>query len=131
MAEYGVMVGAGSLRDQQPGSVTVPHRWTDQGVTVRAAFTGAHLLHLAVAGCVLNDVYREAEQVDLVVRGVRVTADGGFDTETWRSTGIRYHVEVDTDASQDAVHELLARVDAVAEIPEALRAGMQVDSGRG
>jgi hypothetical protein len=29
-------------------------------VTVRADFTGAHLLHLAVAGCVLNDLYREA-----------------------------------------------------------------------
>jgi hypothetical protein len=28
------------------------HRWTPGGVTVEAGFTGGHLLHLAVAGCV-------------------------------------------------------------------------------
>jgi uncharacterized OsmC-like protein len=64
------------------------HRWTPGGVKVEADFTGGHLLHLAAAGCVLNDLYREAEALGIELKGVRVTAAGGFDTATWRSTGI-------------------------------------------
>jgi len=41
---------------------------------VKAAFTGAHLLRLAAAGCLLNDVYREAVEMGMEIRGVRVTA---------------------------------------------------------
>jgi hypothetical protein len=41
-------------------AIRFPHRWIPGGVTVEADFTGAHLLHLAAAGCLLNDVYREA-----------------------------------------------------------------------
>lgn len=48
----------------------------DEGVAVEVTFTGAHLLHLSAAGCVLNDVYREATQA------------GDFESETWWSTGI-------------------------------------------
>jgi hypothetical protein len=86
-------------------------------VTVQAAFTGAHLLHLAAAGCVLNDVYREAERLGITIHGVRVHAWGGFDTESWRSTGIGYDVEVDSPAPAKGVDALLAAVDAVAEVP--------------
>jgi hypothetical protein len=126
MAEYDVVVAAGSFRTADPAAVRFPHRWTPEGVTVEAPFTGAHLLNLAAAGCVLNDVYREAGPLGVTVRGVRVTASGGFDDE-WRSTGIRYAVEVDTDAPADAVSALLRRVDEVAEIPKALRVGATVD----
>jgi uncharacterized OsmC-like protein len=106
--------------------VRFAHRWTVEGVTVEAAFTGAHLLHLSVAGCVLNDVYREAESRGVEVRGVRVTATGDFDTESWRSTGIVYRVEVDSPGGQESLGELLTVVDAVAEIPRAVRAGAPV-----
>jgi hypothetical protein len=49
---------------------------------VEADFTGAHLLHLAAVGCVLNDVYREAATLGIGLQGVRVTAVGGFDAAT-------------------------------------------------
>jgi hypothetical protein len=126
MPDYQVVVGAGSLRSTAPEAVAFPHRWTPEGVTVEAPFTGAHLLHLAAAGCVLNDVYREAEPLDLAVRGARVEAWGDFDTATWSSTGIRYAIEIDTDASPGDLAALLERVDEVAEIPKALRAGAKV-----
>ena len=126
MGDYDVVVGAGSLRDEGPDTVTFPHRWTPQGVSVRAAFTGAHLLHLAAAGCVLNDAYREAERLGIGLAGVRVVATGGFDTGTWASTGIEYTVEVDADAAPEAISELLQVVDAVAEIPRSIRAGAPV-----
>ena len=129
MGDFRVAAGAGTLAGSAAGAVHFPHPWTAGGVTVESAFSGAHLLHLATAGCVLNDVYREAERLDITVRGVRVTASGGFDLETWQSTGIEYGVEVDGPGSPDEVRELLRAVDAVAEIPRAIRAGASVWRG--
>ena len=107
-----------------------PHRWTDEGVTVETAFTGAHLLHLAAAGCVLNDVYREAVASDIAVDGVRVTASGDYDMDTWASTGITYAVEIDSPAGADAIADLLDTVDQVAEIPRSIRHGAPVERQR-
>ena len=119
-------VGAGTMRSDSSAAVRFPHRWTPGGVSVEADFTGAHLLHLAAAGCVLNDIYREAQALGIGVTGVRVTAVGGFDTATWQSTGIDYSVEVSSDASADQLTHLLEVVDQVAEIPQAIRAGASV-----
>ena len=123
---FDVVASAGSLRAGGDGVLALAHRWTGAGVAVEADFTGAHLLHLAAAGCVLNDVYREAERLGVAVDGVRVTAAGGFDPDSWASTGIGYAVEIDSAAPPDEVARLLAVVDEVAEIPRALRAGAAV-----
>ncbi len=58
--------------------------------------------------------------------GVRVTAAGGFDAATWQSIGIDYSVDVSSDAPADRLAHLLAVVDQVAEIPQAIRAGATV-----
>lgn len=123
---FDVGVGAGTLR-RESDSASFPHRWTPEGVSVDAAFTGGHLLHLAAAGCVLNDVYREADRLGIVVDGVRVSASGGFDTETWSSTGITYSVQIDSPAPDEDLEGLLGTVDSVAEIPRAIRAGATVE----
>jgi uncharacterized OsmC-like protein len=95
-------------------------------VTVDAAFSGAHLLHLAAAGCILNDIYREAATLGIQVDGVRVSATGGFDTDTRTSTGITYSVEVGSPASAQELARLLDLVDDIAETPRAIRAGATV-----
>ncbi len=123
---FEVVVGAGTMMSATGAVVRFPHRWTPGGVTVAADFTGAHLLHLAAAGCVLNDVYREAAALGVELTGVRVTAAGGFDTGTWQSTGIGYAVEVSSGAPAEDLARLLAVVDEVAEIPRAIRAGASV-----
>ena len=123
---FDVVVGAGSLRSTADAVVRFEHRWTTDGVTVEAAFTGAHLLHLATAGCVLNDLYREAATLGIQLDGVRVRATGGFDPDTWTSTGIAYTVDLRSPATPEDLAHLLAVVDAVAEIPRALRAGTEV-----
>jgi uncharacterized OsmC-like protein len=110
-------VSAGTMMSGSAASVSFPHRWTPGGVTVEADFTGAHLLHLAAAGCVLNDLYREAAALGIGLHGARVTAAGGFDPATWQSTGISYSVEVSSDASAAQLGQLLEAVDRVAEIP--------------
>jgi len=127
MVDFEVVVGAGTLRSPSEAAVRFPHRWTSEGVTVEAQFTGGHLWVLAPAGCVLNDVYREAAALDVPVSGVRVRAVGRLSEETWRSEGIRYTVDVDSTAPASAVADLLARVDVVAEIPKALRAPSAVE----
>jgi len=126
MDQFAVVAGAGSLRSAAGAAVHFPHRWTPGGVTVEAEFTGAHLLHLAAAGCVLNDLFREAAALGVPLAGARVTASGGYDTGSWSSTGIAYAVELDSAASPEAIARLLARVDEVAEIPRAIRAGAPV-----
>jgi uncharacterized OsmC-like protein len=130
MGDFDVVVGAGTLRSTGAGVVSLPHQWTPEGVTVQATFTGAHLLHLAAAGCVLNDVYREASRLAVPVRGVRVTASGGFDTSTWQSTGITYAVNIDSPAPASELDALLDVVDSVAEIPRSIRAGAPVERAR-
>jgi uncharacterized OsmC-like protein len=123
---FEVAVSAGTLMSASGTAVHFPHRWTPEGVTVEADFTGGHLLHLAAAGCVLNDLYREAAALGIELKGVRVGAAGGFDTATWQSTGIDYCVEVVSDAAAGELARLLEVVDDVAEIPRAIRAGATV-----
>ena len=107
---FEVTASAGTLMSESGTAVRFPHRWTPGGVSVEADFTGGHVLHLAVASCILNDIYREAAALSIGVTGVRVTAAGGFDTATWQSTGIDYSVEVSSDAPADQVAQLVATV---------------------
>jgi uncharacterized OsmC-like protein len=126
---YVAVVAAGSLRSEAESAARFPHRWTEDGVTVETDFTGAHLLHLAAAGCVLNDLYREAAALGLAIDGVRVAATGDFG-DGWASTGIRYAIELDSPESEAVLTRLVEVVDEVAEIPRALRAGASVHRGR-
>ncbi len=121
---FEVTVGAGTM--MTGSAIRFPHQWTPGGVTAEADFTGGHLLHLAVADCVLNDLYREAAALGIELKGARVVAAGGFDTAAWRSTGIGYSVEVSSDAPAGQLAHLLEVVDQVAEIPQAIRAGAAV-----
>jgi hypothetical protein len=129
--EYAVTLTAGSMRDDETGGWVVPHVWTESGVVVRAAPNGAGVLHVAVALCVLNDLFREGHALGVPVDGVRVSANGEFDAESWVSTGITYALEVASPAPAGEVARLVDRVDAVAEIPRTLRAGMSVERADG
>jgi uncharacterized OsmC-like protein len=124
--EFAVAAASGSLRSSVRVDAELPHKWSEEGVAIQAQFTGAHLLHLATAACVLNDVYREATSLGVHVDGVRVQATGTFDTESWRSNGIVYNVEIDSPNLPADVDRLVATVDEIAEIPRVLRAGAQV-----
>jgi hypothetical protein len=123
LSPLGVRASAGTLRGTE--GVVLHHTWTDEGVVAGPAANGGQLLHLAVALCVLNDIYREADRLGVEVVGVAVEADGGFDDE-WRSTGIEYSVTLDSQAPAEDLTRLRVVVDQVAEIPRAIRAGAPV-----
>lgn len=57
---------------------------------------------------------------------MRVVVRGDFAGDPAMSTGIEYDVEVSADADDERLQALLARVDAIAEIPCSLRRGTPV-----
>ena len=89
-------------------------------------FNGGQLLYLAVAGCISNDLFRDARTAGIELSHVRVKVGGDFVGEPAISEEIRYEVEVAGDASEDRLRELVAQVDEIAEIPNSLRQGTPV-----
>jgi putative redox protein len=90
---------------------------------------GGQLLHLAVAGCVSNDLFREAAKRGIELTRVMITADGGYGGQPVVSTGISYSVEVEGLATEEELGALVRHVDEIAEIPNSLRVGTQVRLG--
>jgi uncharacterized OsmC-like protein len=89
-------------------------------------FNGGELLYLAVAGCVSNDLFREARAAGIDLRRVRVRVRGDFRGDPAVSTEIAYEVDVEGDAPAERLRGLVGDVDRVAEIPNSLRGGTAV-----
>lgn len=91
-------------------------------------FNGGQLLYLAVAGCVSNDIYREAAAMGLQVDSVRVRVTGDFGGDPPVSGPISYEVEISGDDAE-RLRELVDHVDRIAEIPNSLRGATEVRLG--
>ena len=89
-------------------------------------FNGGQLLYLAVAGCISNDLFREARAAGIELSSVRVKVSGDFVGEPAVSDEIRYEVQVAGNATEDRLRALVDQVDGIAEIPNSLRQGTQV-----
>ena len=89
-------------------------------------FNGGQLLYLAVAGCISNDLFREAARFGVELRSVRVTVDGDFSGDPAVSGPITYDVEVSGSGDLEV---LVREVDRIAEIPNSLRRGTAVALG--
>jgi putative redox protein len=89
-------------------------------------FNGGQLLHLAVAGCISNDLFREARKQEITLSRVRVVVRGDFSGEPAVSAGISYEVQLSANAPSEQLEALVAAVDAIAEIPNSLRQGTPV-----
>ncbi len=89
-------------------------------------FNGGQLLYLAVAGCISNDLFREARTAGIELGSVRVKVGGDFVGEPAVSDEILYEVEVEGDAPEERLRALVDEVDEIAEIPNSLRRGTQV-----
>src|SRR5215471_13920994 len=60
----------------EPGTVVVQHHLTDRAQITVDTLSGGHLLHLAVAGCLFNDILRAAGQRGIPITDLRISADG-------------------------------------------------------
>ena len=81
-------------------------------------FNGGPLLYLAVAGCISNDLFRDAPRFGVDLDSVRVTVDGDFSGDPAVSDAIAYDVELSGRGDLDA---LVREVDRIAEIPNTIR----------
>jgi putative redox protein len=89
-------------------------------------FNGGQLLYLAVAGCISNDLFREARVAGIELENVRVKVGGNFVGEPAVSGEILYEVEMKGDAPEERLRALVDQVDEIAEIPNSLRQGTRV-----
>jgi uncharacterized OsmC-like protein len=87
---------------------------------------GGQLLYLVVAGCISNDLFREAWAAALELGSVPVRVGGDFVGDPTVSDEIRYEGEVAGDAPEDRLQALVDQVDEIAEIPSSLRQGTRV-----
>jgi putative redox protein len=92
-------------------------------------FNGGQLLYLAVAGCISNDLFREAPALGVELESVRISVDGDFAGDPPVSGPIVYSVELTSGSDPDRVRELVNLVDRIAEIPTSLRQGTPVALG--
>lgn len=114
--DFTAVVSWGTLASDSPTAFT----WADSDVVVESKFTGMHVSHVAVAGCVLNDTRREAQKRGIPIDGVRVSVRGGFDLDNATYGPIDYVFDVDSPAPTSDVRDLTDYVEQIAEIPRAL-----------
>ena len=103
----------------------VVDRPSDEG-GAGVGFNGGQLLYLAVAGCISNDLFREALAEGITLTNVRVTVRGDFAGDPAVSEEINYDVEIDGNAAPERLGTLAQHVDEIAEIPNSLRGGTPV-----
>ena len=89
-------------------------------------FSGGQLMYLAIAGCISNDLFREALGRGIKLDQVVVRVDGDFVGDPAVSTEVSYEVELNGDADDEALRDLIDHVDRIAEIPNSLRSGTTV-----
>lgn len=93
-------------------------------------FNGGQLLYLAIAGCVSNDLFREALSRGIKLDQVVVRVAGDFVGEPAVSSEVTYEVELSGDADEETLRDLVQQVDRIAEIPNSLRYGTSVRLSR-
>jgi organic hydroperoxide reductase OsmC/OhrA len=91
-----------------------------------SAVNGGEFLMLALATCYCNDLYREAQRLQIPLERVEVEASATFEGVGLAASSIRYSAKVSSSATSSAIEELLQQTDAVAEVHNTIRAGVPI-----
>jgi putative redox protein len=89
-------------------------------------FNGGQLLNMAVAGCISNDLFREAAARGVALDRVVVRAASDYQGTPAVSTEIGYSIELYGPSSAEELHDLVRYVDEIGEIPNSIRNGTAV-----
>ena len=89
-------------------------------------FNGGQLLYLSIAGCISNDLFREAANRNIKLDQVVVRVTGDFAGDPAVSTEVAYEVSIGGQADDETLRGLIDHVDRIAEIPNSLRGGTAV-----
>lgn len=107
-------------------SLAVPPKPSGKGLVVN----GGEFLMVALATCYCNDLYREAERLNLPVEEVVVEATADFPGVGLAAANIQYKVKVSSPATPEDITDLVRQTDAVAEVHNTIRAGAAVTLSR-
>jgi len=88
------------------------------------------MLLLAIGGCYLNDIYREAAKSKIDIKNVQVVVEGDWGGDPVRAQNVSFSVKVEAAATGEEISELIKHTDNIAEIPNSLRLGTQVSLGK-
>ncbi len=117
-ASHEVSVSTGG----QSQRLSVPAKSTGLG----SAVNGGEFLMLALATCYCNDLHREAARLGLALEAVEVEAEADFGGVGLAAANVRYRARVQSPAPAEQIAQLLRETDAVAEVHNTLRAGVEV-----
>jgi uncharacterized OsmC-like protein len=90
-------------------------------------FSGGELLLLAIGGCYCNDLFREAQKAGVPVNSVHIDVSCNWDGDPVRARDVKFCVRVESPAPEGEIADLIRHTDRVAEIPNSLRYGTQVE----
>jgi uncharacterized OsmC-like protein len=124
--EVDIRLGDPSAPAADPANLVVAHHVADRAQVRAEVLSGGHLLHLAVAGCLFNDILREAEARGIELTDLQISADGDFQADPLTSTGITYSIDLAGSASEDELRELAAGCAERGAIPQTLERGTEV-----
>ena len=89
--------------------------------------SGGHMLHLALAQCVFNNILRLAGERGLTLRDVGVTADGDFNAEGTASTGIDCTIELGGKVDRSELVDIAEEAFTDSTVAAVLRRGGPVE----
>ena len=89
-------------------------------------YNGGKLLFLAIGACYTNDIFREASKRGINVKSVDVDVEGDWGGDPVRAQNVMFSPNVEADASEEEITELIRHTDRVAEIHNSLRMGTPV-----
>ncbi|HSD23820.1 MAG TPA: OsmC family protein [Solirubrobacterales bacterium] len=129
MTGFDVAISLGTREGDavDPDGIVFQHHLAERARVDAEVLSGGHLLHLAVAGCLFNDILRAASSRDIKVNDLRVQASGGFEGDPLLSTGITYSIEIEGEASEPELQQLVRDAETAAAIPLTLREGVRVE----
>jgi organic hydroperoxide reductase OsmC/OhrA len=93
-------------------------------------FNGGELLLLAVGACYCNDLFREAQRLQVDVKNVHIDVEADWGGDPVRAKNVSFSVHVEGGSPKPEIEELIHHVDRVAEIPNSLRLGTEVSLSR-
>jgi uncharacterized OsmC-like protein len=126
LAEIRTVSGGAGRIPTAPASILVRHHRTEQAEIKMDGLSGGNLLHLALAGCVFNNVLRIAGETGIKVSEVSVVVDGDF-TAAGDSTGIMCKVDIAADAPQETIDALAKEAFDDSTVASVLRRGARVE----
>lgn len=106
--------------------VVVHHHRTPAVEWSVARATGGHMLHLALAQCVQNNVLRSAGERGVSLEQVDVIVGGGFNADATASTGIDCSIELSGSADRGVLTELAEAAFGESTVAAILRRGGSV-----